>query len=105
MNIWQLREPISISSLHIFYRAIIKHQFHDLDHDSTFGDCSCNNYVSELGYGKCEKDFRGGPVCYVDQPSACTDVVDSKTEPGKQYSWEACSRLNFQEKIIPSKSP
>ena len=88
-----------------FYQAIIQHQFRYLDHDSILGDCSCNNYVSDLGYGKCEKDFRGGPVCYVDQPSACTDVADSKTEPGRQYSWEACSRLNFQEKIVPSKRP
>ena len=88
-----------------FYQAIIKHQFRYLDHDSILGDCSCNNYVSELGYGKCEKDFRGGPVCYVDQPSACTDVADSKTEPGRQYSWEACSRQNFQEIIVPSKRP
>ena len=88
-----------------FYQAIIQYQFRYLDHGSILGDCSCNNYVSDLGYGKCEKDFRGGPVCYVDQPSACTDVADSKTEPGMQYSWEACSRQNFQEIIIPSKCP
>ena len=52
--------------------------------------CSCSNYVSESGFGNCEKSFKHGPICYVNEPSSCSDAVESKTT-GKRYSWEACS--------------
>ena len=57
-----------------------------------------------MGYGRCEKDFGKGPVCYVDETSTCTDLVGSSNEPGKQYSWEACSSREFTDKISPSES-
>jgi len=55
------------------------------------GDCSCNDYLSQHGYGRCQKDHGDGPICYVNQPSTCTDAVNSTSENGKQYSWEACN--------------
>ena len=88
----------------VVYQIIIKRHLHHLGHNSIFGDCSCNDYVSDLGYGKCRKEFRGGPVCYVNQPSACADVADSENEPEKQYSWEACSRVKVHENTFPSKT-
>ena len=41
-------------------------------------------------YGKCEADYQSkGPICYVDDPSNCTDLKFS-SEVGAHYSWEAC---------------
>ena len=41
-------------------------------------------------YGKCEANYQSkGPICYVDQPSNCTDLKFS-SEAGAYYSWEAC---------------
>jgi len=53
-------------------------------------NCTCNDFVSSEGFGRCEKDFGAGPICYVNQPSTCSDVTKSKNKPGQQYSWEAC---------------
>lgn len=69
--------------------------------NDSVGDCSCNEYVSDLGYGRCEKDFKEGPVCYVNQLSTCKDLVSSSNDPGKQYSWEACSSKKFTDNISP----
>ena len=55
--------------------------------------CSCSKYIDVNGYGKCLKP-RGGNhrlVCYVNEPSSCSDLVDG--EEGKRYSYEACSEL------------
>ena len=51
--------------------------FYFTDQNSAPGDCSCNELVGKSGYGRCEKEFVVGPVCYVNQPSTCTDLVDS----------------------------
>ena len=61
--------------------------------DNVIARCECTNYVSNSGFGNCEKDFGGkGPICYVTQPSNCKDVRGSVSErdKGKQFSWEAC---------------
>ena len=51
------------------------------------------------GYGLCNKKYRWGTlkglfICYVNQPSSCTDLVDSGTNKGKQMSGEACKDVN-----------
>ena len=53
-------------------------------------DCSCSDFVSSSGYGNCQKSYKHGPFCYVNQPSTCKDLVGSKDFRQKQYSWEAC---------------
>ena len=62
----------------------------------------CNDFVNSNGYGKCKKEsptskHQGGKMCYVFQPSNCTDLVDSGTDPGEQYSAVACGNtvLNY----------
>ena len=51
--------------------------------------------MSNTGFGRCEKDFSEGPICYVNQPSTCRDITKSKHEPGQYYSWEACNEKHF----------
>ena len=58
--------------------------------------CSCHEYVNQNGYGQCKKkDFHQEHVkllhvCYVNQPSNCSDLYSSVTDPGKKLSAEAC---------------
>merc|ERR1712018_563901 len=54
------------------------------------GGCSCSDYVTSSGYGNCKKKFKIGPICYVNEPSTCTDLVESQST-GKRYSWDACA--------------
>ena len=42
------------------------------------------------GFGNCEKNFKGKPICYVNEPSSCSDLKESSST-GKRYSWDACS--------------
>ena len=57
--------------------------------------CSCHEYVNQNGYGQCQKkDFHQEHVkllhvCYVNQPSNCSDLYASVTDPGKKLSAEA----------------
>merc|ERR1712223_724880 len=54
--------------------------------------CTCTSYVAENGYGNCERNYKNkGAICYVNEPSTCTDLMVSKRQNGKRYSWEACS--------------
>ena len=51
-------------------------------------DCSCKELDGKLdksGYCKFQ-------TCYVNQPSNCSDLVDSITHPGEQKSSDACKR-------------
>jgi hypothetical protein len=53
-------------------------------------ECSCSNYVDSGNYGRCKKGYKGrGPICYVNEPSGCTDVRYWK---GRLYSWKACKK-------------
>ena len=51
--------------------------------------CSCSSYVANSGYGNCKKEFKNGPICYVNEPSNCKDLQESSST-GKRYSWLAC---------------
>lgn len=53
-------------------------------------ECSCSEFMNENGFGRCIRLSGGKPVCYVNEPSNCTDLGFSKST-GKYYSWEACS--------------
>ena len=60
------------------------------------GDCSCSSFVSNYGYGNCQKSYQEkGPICYVNEPSTCNDLEIAKSSTnavGKKYSLEACSK-------------
>ena len=74
--------------LHIYFNLM---RFVGIDNQDT--GCSCTSYISNSGYGNCEKEFGSkGTICYVTQPSNCKDVRSSVSErdKGKQFSWEAC---------------
>ena len=43
-------------------------------------------------FGNCKKSYNGGPICYVNEPSNCTDLAHSKST-GRRYSWDACTKL------------
>ena len=63
----------------------------------TISGCTCMDYINKNGYGNCKKqstNLGGKFTCYVNQPSSCTDRKDSGTDPGKQYSAEACKEQN-----------
>ena len=56
-------------------------------------DCSCSNHTAGI-FGRCRSKYerskyKSGPMCYVNEPSNCTDLVFSKSQK-RWYSWEAC---------------
>ena len=56
--------------------------------------CTCKDLINVGGYGNCKgsRDFNRDNklTCYVNQPSTCTDLVDSFTNPGEKSSTEPC---------------
>ena len=57
--------------------------------------CSCKDFVNDGGFGNCFKrsghsKHGGNVVCYVEQPSTCSDLIESKANPGEKVSAEAC---------------
>ena len=59
------------------------------------GTCTCKNLVNKDGIGNCEgtKSVAFGKVaCYVNQPSSCSDLKNSGTNPGEKYSAVACDQ-------------
>lgn len=59
------------------------------------GDCSCSNFVdSTSGFGNCQKIeiASKGPICYVNEPTNCSDrSLSSRME--RNYSSEACKNV------------
>ena len=53
-------------------------------------DCSCSKYIANSGFGNCQKKYKNGRICYVNEPSTCKDLIKSKST-GKRFSWEACA--------------
>ena len=51
-------------------------------------DCTCSDFIDTNGFGKCKKSYKKGPICYVRQPSSCSDKISISNT---QYSWEACN--------------
>ena len=63
--------------------------------------CTCTNFVNKNGYGNCMKEFNGkGPICYVKEPSTCTDLKGSTIADGRNYSWNACSNQGYHFNIF-----
>ena len=57
--------------------------------------CTCHDFINPNGYGKCNKassyeHIKNKAVCYVNQPSNCSDLAYSTTNRGKKFSAEAC---------------
>ena len=42
------------------------------------------------GYGNCQKSHLNGPICYVNEPTTCIDVVNDGSQGSTGYSWDAC---------------
>ena len=55
-----------------------------------YANCTCSNFINENGYGNCQKLNRGLPLCYVNEPSDCTDLIFIK-RTGRSVSWKACT--------------
>ncbi len=56
--------------------------------------CTCHDFINVGGHGQCKTKAsitNGRPFCYVNQPSNCTDLYASETDPGKKISVEACN--------------
>ena len=51
-------------------------------------DCTCSDYTAGP-FGKCTNNYKSRPICYVNEPSNCSDLVFSKTQ-SRRYSWDAC---------------
>ena len=51
-------------------------------------DCRCSDFIDTNGFGKCKKTWKKGPICFVKEPSKCTDQISVGK---KHYSWEACN--------------
>ena len=65
--------------------------------------CTCTSFVNKNGYGNCMKEFNGkGPLCYVKEPSTCTDLEGSTIADGRNYSWNACSNQGYHFNIFIS---
>ena len=54
--------------------------------------CTCSNFVSKSGYGRCQKSYLNGPLCYVKEPTTCEDVVTKDSHGPTGYSWQACQK-------------
>ena len=64
-----------------------------LSHFLLAAGCTCNDYVTPGGHGKCRTQsskLNNQPFCYVNQPSTCKDLIDSPNHHGQKYSAEAC---------------
>ena len=58
-------------------------------------NCECKDLINQNNVGNCKgkkpSQFRRKFVaCYVTQPSGCTDLKDSGTNPGEKLSANAC---------------
>ena len=54
------------------------------------GGCNCKDFVNENGYGNCNQKYKNKPICYVNQPTSCSDLIISSTNAGERGSWKAC---------------
>ena len=55
--------------------------------------CTCHDFINDGGHGRCKTSHSttgDQPFCYVNQPSNCTDLLPSETDPGRKISAKAC---------------
>ena len=56
--------------------------------------CTCKDLINSHGQGNCQgnpSNVLGKQICYVNQPSSCTDARASLGSlPGEQFSAQAC---------------
>ena len=56
--------------------------------------CACKDLVDQKGEGNCagsKNGHFGKVICYVEQPTSCSDARDSVVHPGEKYSAQACT--------------
>ena len=76
-----------------FLKCTYQHTMFLYHHMPIIAGCKCNTFISAKGIGMCkkkDKNFEGAYSCYVDQPSSCPDLKESKTIPEYQLSAKAC---------------
>ena len=91
-----------IESFDIFERKIFFVILFFIGRDQDLVPCKCSNISNENGFRACQKrndNFNGKFSCFVVQPSACPDVIDSDSNNGRQLSAMACEDKN-EGKII-----
>ena len=53
-------------------------------------DCTCKDLINPFGYGNCASTGFSSKFCYVNQPTSCSDALDSLDLPGEKFSSEPC---------------
>ena len=53
-------------------------------------DCTCKDLMNPFGYGNCASTGFSSEFCYVNQPTSCSDALDSLDLPGEKISSEPC---------------
>ena len=53
-------------------------------------DCTCKDLINPSGYGNCASTGFSSKFCYVNQPTSCSDALDSLDLPGEKFSSEPC---------------
>jgi len=56
-------------------------------------ECSCNGFINRNKFGECGAHGKGRS-CFVNLPSSCTDLQESKTNPGMWYSAQPCREIS-----------
>ena len=69
--------------------------------------CICKDLINKNGVGNCKgvkpSQFNGDHfACYVIQPSNCTDLKTSGTNPGEKLSAQACLSLGIRSFLAKS---
>ena len=71
---------------------------------ATIIGCTCHDFINVGGHGQCKTSHSttgDQPFCYVNQPSNCTDLLPSETDPGRKISAKACEEgIFFYEYIL-----
>ena len=61
---------------------------------SALACCACKDLVDHKGEGNCagsKNGHFGKVICYVEQPTSCSDARDSVVHAGEKYSAQACT--------------
>ena len=93
---WELCFSLRSSTPCKLEKVLISNQTLIVDPNIFVATCSCSEFVSEFGYGNCANINQGKPLCYVNTPSNCTDIKQSKSVPNLYYSYDACDKCGRQ---------
>ena len=58
----------------------------------TFVGCSCDTKKIYAGYGNCQKDYKGAPICYMTGSDCGQTYAKWSKGADRYYSWRACDK-------------